>query len=316
MNNMTDIRQGKEGRNGGAKSFSRAVKDEIFRAGEYDMCCVKAEFLGLLIFGAQVVQKDKIKISTDNSSVLGAFVSIARSLGMEAVVHQSSERNVKYTAVFNDTVKVAQILYDLSLFNETGDISYRLSEHILKKICCKRAFLRGAFLGAGTISDPNKNYNLEFVTPGGKLCDDMNVLLASLGFEFKKIIRRNKCVMYVKNSDQIADLLSFLGAYKSQMELLNIKIEKEIRNNFNRTANGETSNINKTIIASVEQIQAIQKVDKLIGLDNLPDDLREIAFLRLKYKDLSLSELGELLNPPLTKSGVNHRMRKIMNYAN
>lgn len=316
MKNVTDIRRDIARQNGIAKSFSRAVKDEIFRVDEYDMCCVKAEFLGLLLFGAQVVKKDMIKISTDNCSVLGAFVSLARSLGIEAEVHQSSERNVKYTAIFCDTVKVAQILYDLRLFNKVGDITYCLSEHIVKKICCKRAFLRGAFLGAGTISDPNKNYNLEFVTPSEKVCDDMNVLLASLGFGFKKIIRRNKCVMYVKNSDQIADLLSFLGAYKSQMELLNIKIEKEIRNNFNRTANGETSNINKTIIASVEQIQAIQKVDKMIGLDNLPDDLREIAFLRLKNKDLSLSELGELLNPPLTKSGVNHRMKKIMSYAN
>lgn len=297
------------------KSFSRMVKEEIFRIDEENMCCIKAEFSGILLFGAQKIKKDGISLITENPSVLGAFVSLARSLGLEFEVHQNTEKSIKYTAKISDTVLVAQILYDLNLLDEgTGEVCCRLSAQTLQKLCCRRAFLRGAFLGAGVLSDPNKNYNLEIVTHCEQLCDELLGLLKSLDFEFKKVFRRNKYVLYLKNSEQIADLLSFLGAYKSQMELINIKIEKEIRNDVNRAANSETSNLIKTINASVEQIQAIQKIDKMIGLESLPDDLREIALLRLENKDLSLSELGGLLNPPLTKSGVNHRMKKIMAY--
>lgn len=325
MENNLDNRQGSDSVTGSGvksefnsdtKSFSRMVKEEIFRAGADDMCCVKAEFSGLLLFGTQWIQKDGIKITTENPDVVGCFAELARMLGLEAEVRQNTEKSVKYTAQISDTVKVAQLLYDLNLLDETdGCIKYHVSRDITQKMCCKRAFVRGAFMGAGTISDPSKNYNMEIITPRKQLCEETAELMRSLDFECKVITRKNKYVIYIKNSDRIADILSFLGAYKSQMELLNIKIEKEIRNDLNRTANSETSNLIKTINASVEQIQAIQKIDKLIGLDSLPDELREIALLRLKNKDLSLSELGGLLNPPLTKSGVNHRMKKILNYV-
>lgn len=298
------------------KSFSRMVKEEIFRADIGDMCCVMAEFSGLLLFGTQWIHKDGVKITTENPDVMGCFAELARMLGIEAEVRQNTEKSVKYTAEITDTVKVAQLLYDLNLLDENeGGIKYHVSRDITQKMCCRRAFIRGAFMGAGTISDPNKNYNMEIVSPRKQLCEETAELMRSLEFDCKIINRKNKYVIYVKNSDRIADILSFLGAYKSQMELLNIKIEKEIRNDLNRTANSETSNLLKTINASVEQIQAIHRIDKLVGLDSLPDDLREIALLRLENKDLSLSELGELLNPPLTKSGVNHRMKKIMNYV-
>lgn len=300
--------------NSDIKSFSRMVKQELFRIDSGDMCCSAAEFSGLLLFGTQCIKKDEIKITTENSDVIGCFANLSRALGLEASIRQNNEKSVKYTAKIVDTVKVAQLLYDLDLIDNNGEIKYHVSREIVKKSCCIRAFIRGAFMGAGAISDPNKNYNMEIVSHRKALCDETAELLRELNFDCKIIPRKNKYVIYIKNSDRIADILSFLGAYKSQMELLNIKIEKEIRNDLNRTANSETSNLIKTINASVEQIQAIQRIDKLMGLDNLPEDLREIALLRLENKDLSLSELGKLLNPPLTKSGVNHRMKKILNY--
>lgn len=297
------------------KSFSRLVKQEIFRSEISDNCCVRAEFLGLILFGAQTVEKNLIRFVTENPDVMGRFVELARWMGVEAVIRQTNDKSLRYFIELTDTVKIAQLLYDLSILDSSGEIIFHIVPEKVKKTCCKRAFLRGALMGAGVVSDPNKNYNLEIVTPNSKLCDELIYMLSSINFDFHKIVRKNKYVAYIKNSEQISDILSLLGAYKSQMELLNIKIEKEIRNDVNRTANSETSNIIKIINASVDQIQAIQKIEKRIGLNNLPEDLREIALLRLENKELSLSELGKLLNPPLTKSGVNHRMKKILKYS-
>lgn len=296
------------------KSFSRDVKEELYKIELTDRCCIGARFAGLILFGANKISKNEIRLVTDNPDVLGSFVELSRLLGVEATVKQKNETGAKYTAVISDSVMVAQILYDLNILDDSGKIVYCMDK--IKKPCCKREVLRGAFLGAGAVSDPEKNYNLEYVTSDGLLCESIVKLFAELGFEFHYIMRKNKYVAYVKNSEVIADVLSFLGAYRAQMALINIKIEKEVRNDVNRSANIETSNLSRTINASVEQIQAIYKIRDTVGLDSLPDDLREIALLRLGHKDLSLTELGQLLNPPLTKSGVNHRMKKILKYAN
>ncbi len=189
---------------------------------------------------------------------------------------------------------------------------YRIPPELVEEECCKRAFIKGAFLGGGTVINPQKNYNLEISTPYSELAKDMAELLESVGFSFKTIQRKSKEVLYLKNSEAISDFLSYIGAFRAQMELLNVKIEKEIRNEFNRAANSETANLEKTINASVQQIKAIEEIQRRIGLENLPDDLREVAKLRLSNKDASLSELGAMMNPPLTKSGINHRLKKLM----
>ena len=232
---------------------------------------------------------------------------------MEPEVHQSAEKNVRYLAENRDGVMILQMLHDLHLIDPaTGVIRYRIASELTELECCRRALIKGAFLSGGTVIDPKKNYNLELVTPYLGLSRDMQKLLQEAGFDFKWTRRKSKYVLYLKNSEGIADFLSYLGAFKAQMELLNIKIEKEIRNDFNRAANSETANLEKTINASVQQVRAIEEVQRTIGLDSLPEDLREIAQLRLLHKELSLSELGALMNPPLTKSGVNHRLKKLM----
>ncbi|MBQ2613736.1 MAG: DNA-binding protein WhiA [Clostridia bacterium] len=188
---------------------------------------------------------------------------------------------------------------------------FRIPKELIVRDCCQRALVRGAFLSGGTVIDPRKNYNLELVTPYAALSGDLLNLLREIGFPFKQVVRKGKYVLYLKNSESISDFLSYMGAFQAQMELLNIKIEKEIRNDFNRAANSETANIEKTINAAVMQIQAIDR----LPLEELPDELREVAMLRLKHKDKSLSELGKLMNPPLSKSGVNHRMKKLLQMA-
>ena len=201
------------------------------------------------------------------------------------------------------------------LFSAAGEQEINadhIEEALVSKDCCRRAFLKGAFLSGGTVIDPRKNYNLELITPCLSLHEELKHLLKEAGFAFKSVTRKNKYVLYLKNSEAISDFLSYMGAFQAQMELLNVKIEKEIRNDFNRAANGETANIEKAINAAISQIQAIVKLDETVGLDNIPEELREVALLRLKHKDLSLSELGKLMQPPLSKSGVNHRMKKLM----
>lgn len=198
------------------------------------------------------------------------------------------------------------------LFGANEGADGHIDPTLIRKECCRRSLMRGIFLSCGTVIDPKKNYNLELVTPTVALCEELHTLLKKEGFPFKAVIRKSKCVLYLKNSEAISDFLMYMGAYQSQMELLNIKIEKEIRNDFNRTANSETANLEKTINAAVSQIQAIDTIQKTVGLDSLPEDLKEIALLRLRYKDMSLSELGAQMQPPLSKSGVNHRLKKLM----
>ena len=295
------------------KSFSRKVKREIYRVEVPDMCCTKARFKGLMLLGAAVISKTEIRLQSDNPDVIGSFAELSRKLGIESYISRNGDKNGKYSAAISDSVKVAQLLYDLKMLNSDGGIIHRVGE--LEKLCCKREFLRGAFLGAGAVSDPNKNYALEISAPTEALCGDILSLFKDFNFTLQQTSRKKKHVAYVKNSEVIEDILALLGACSSQMELINIKIEKEIRNDANRNANGETSNLSRTINASVEQIRAIHKIRDTIGLDSLPEDLREIARLRLEYKDSSLTELGKRLNPPLTKSGVNHRLKKIINIA-
>ena len=294
------------------KSFSQTTKEELYKAENSSVCCNFAQFAGMLLLGGHINQK-QIRFVTENQDVLGSYVNISRHLSLEPVVKQISDDSVRYVAEITDQVQILQLLTDLNLINPTtGLIQYRIYTDMIKKECCKRAFVKGAFLGGGTVIDPRKNYNMEFVTSHYHLSRDLRVLLEEAGFLFKSVLRKSNYVLYMKSSEVISDMLTYMGAFKSQMELINVKIEKEIRNDFNRTANSETANLEKTINASVEQIKAIEKVQKMIGLDNLSDELREIALLRLEHKDLSMSELGNLLCPPLSKSGVNHRLKKLM----
>ncbi|MGL5694944.1 MAG: DNA-binding protein WhiA, partial [Peptostreptococcaceae bacterium] len=178
------------------------------------------------------------------------------------------------------------------------------------------AFLRGAFLGGGSISDPEKNYHMEFVTNNEDFANSLKDLINSLGFNSKIVSRKNNYVVYLKESEQISDLLSIIGAHHALLSLQNTKILKEMRNNVNRIVNCETANLSKTVNAAVRQVENIRFIQQTIGINSLPENLQEIAVIREEYEDMTLKELGEMLNPPIGKSGVNHRLRKIEEIAN
>ena len=194
-------------------------------------------------------------------------------------------------------------------------LDYSIPKNIVKNEECKRAYIKGAFLGGGSISNPEKTYHLEFVTHDDEYAEDLSKLINQYGLNSKVIQRKSSFVIYLKEGEQIVDLLNIIGAHSSLLELENVRIMKEMRNNVNRLVNCETANLSKTVNAAVRQVESIKLIQNELGLARLPKNLREIAELRLSYPDESLKELGEMLNPPVGKSGVNHRLRRIEKIA-
>lgn len=184
-----------------------------------------------------------------------------------------------------------------------------------KKDCCARAFLRGAFLAAGTVSDPAKSYHLEITCPGEREAMLLLTLMERCGMEPKEMVRKGTQVVYIKEGQQVRDLLAMMGATVAMMDLENARILKGVRGNVNRRVNCETSNINKAVAAGMKQIRAIRALEAAGELDTLSDGLYDIAQARLAHPDATLEELGQTLVPPVSKSGVNHRLRKLCEMA-
>ena len=202
-----------------------------------------------------------------------------------------------------------------ALSTKIGDLNEAVSPLLVKNSCCRRAFLRGAFLSIGSISDPNKGYHLEFVCTIPEQAEQIKELMGEFDI-IGKIVRRTKYfVVYVKEGSAIVDLLNVFEAHKALMEFENLRILKEMRNSINRKVNCEAANINKTVNAAAKQIEDIIFLRDYYGLENLPEPLRQTAGVRLEYPDSSLKELGELMDPPVGKSGVNHRLRKLCELA-
>lgn len=176
-------------------------------------------------------------------------------------------------------------------------------------------FTAGAFLACGSVNDPSKEYHLEFACPEQKLAEQLSVLLSDIGVTAKTVLRRGQHIVYIKGSESIEDTLTFIGAQQCTLELMNMKIYKDIRNKANRIANCDAANIDKVVKAALKQIEDIKLIDKVVGLENLSDELREVAILRLDNIDMSLQEIGETLSEPISRSGVNHRFKKLAKIA-
>nr|MBP8869759.1 DNA-binding protein WhiA [Enterocloster sp.] len=200
------------------------------------------------------------------------------------------------------------------LLDSYGEIAEDLSlihNVLVQNVCCKRAFIRGAFLSAGSISDPEKFYHFEITCASMRKAKQLQGLMASFDIEARIVLRKRYFVVYVKEGSQIAELLQIMEAPVALMELENIRIVKEMRNSVNRQVNCETANINKTVSAAVKQMEDIRYIQDTIGLESLPENLQEMARVRLERPEATLKELGEALEPPVGKSGVNHRLRKL-----
>ena len=307
-------------------TFSGKVKEELSRQWNGEKHCQIAEIAAIISMCGKVTidSRDRyaVKVRTENISVARkCFTLLEKTFNIEAeslVTINKSKGNTTYTVVVKQHEDAMKLLQAARLVDGAGEISEEFSTSrnmIVHKSCCKRAFLRGAFLAGGSISDPEKSYHIEMVCASKAKAEQIQKLINSFGLDAKVILRKNSYVVYLKEGSQIVDLLNIMEAPIALMEMENVRILKEMRNSVNRKVNCETANINKTVSAAAKQAEDIRLIQKEIGLNKLPEGLQEIAELRLTYPDASLKELGEMMTEPLGKSGVNHRLRKLSELA-
>lgn len=299
-------------------SFSTTVKDELCRIELHEECCMKSEILGVILTGNLFSQEKTMrntKVVTENAAFARRIYSIFRriyGIAPEVAIRRSSKlkKHVSYSLILAPNQGINKILYEfgISAFSEG---QYIPTANTLKKVCCRKSFLRAAFLSGGSISDPEKTYHLEIATHNEMSAEIIRDLLSDYDINTKIITRKGSYVAYIKEGEQIVDFLNIIGAHGALMEFENVRILKDMRNSVNRIVNCETANLEKTVNASIRQNDNIKYIQSTIGISSLPENLVEIANLRLEYSEASLKELGEMLHPRLGKSGVNHRLRKL-----
>ena len=307
-------------------SFSSKVKGEICRYVDITKSEALAQISAIMKVSGTIGFSGKgitFRITTENPGSARLIFTLLKdnfNIHSKLMVKKSNslKKNNIYMVVIDEEMGVRNLLKETGILREIDgvmSINYRIEDEMVKDDEERRAYIRGAFIGGGSISNPEKTYHLEFVTHSEEYAVDLSKLINSYGLNSKVIQRKNSYIIYIKEGEQIVDLLNIIGAHSCLLELENIRIMKEMRNNVNRLVNCETANLSKTVNAAVRQVESIKLIQSQIGLQRLPKNLREIAELRLNYPDESLKELGEMLDPPVGKSGVNPRLRKIEKIA-
>ena len=305
-------------------SFSSEVKEELSEQIASGRHCRLAETAAILSLCGKIVitENDRycVKIQTENLAVARKYFTLLRkTFNIRAEVSVRKSREVRfYSVIVSKDPEARRLLGETCLLDEDGNISECMSpmhHRLLRQNCCRRAFIRGAFLAVGSVSDPKKSYHFEIVCTAPEKARQLQELLASYDVDAKVVLRKRHYVVYIKEGSQIVELLGLMGAHISLMQLENVRIVKEMRNSVNRKVNCETANLNKTVSAAVRQAEDIRYIQEKIGLDKLPMDLEETARLRLEHTEASLKELGDMLSPKVGKSGVNHRLRKLSQIA-
>ena len=308
-------------------SFSSKVKKELAGHVSNAVHCRIAELAALIsMCGSVMIDEENhyaIRIRTETEPTAEKIRTLLWKtfhINTEITVRDNAYSRVgkTYTLTVKDNQEAIKILQATKLINDAGDIeeNFSLTNNIvIKKDCCKRAFIRGAFMAAGSISNPNKSYHFEIKCSCEKKAEQLINLLKKYDIEGKMVARKGNYVVYLKEGEGIVDVLNVMEAHVSLMEMENVRILKGMSNYYNRQVNCETANIKKTVATSVRQIEDIKYIMKTKGINYLPPKLQEIALVRIDNPDASLQELGQRLEPPLGKSGVNHRLRKICQIA-
>ncbi|MDR2889930.1 MAG: DNA-binding protein WhiA [Lachnospiraceae bacterium] len=289
-------------------SFSTKVKEELSACIPLGRHCQLAELAAMISLCGRVVLENEtasIHLQTENRAIIRKYFTLLK----KAFIINTDVCNE------SDTIRVLEAIKAYNGVEPIHDLRGGVNSLLVSRNCCKRAYLRGAFTCAGSMSDPKKGYHLELVCNHLGQAEQLKEIIRSFGLEARTIVRKKYYVVYLKESAGIVDLLNIMGAHHSLMDLENLRIEKEVRNSVNRQVNCEAANITKTVTAASRQIEDIMILRERYGFNNLPDNLRAMAEMRLEYPESSLKELGELLDPPVGKSGVNHRLRKLSELA-
>ena len=293
-------------------SFSSQVKDELIKIEQENACCKKSLLYGMALF-SKSFSFYSVVFQSKSEEIAELFASLLAELCSVKAKLSASPSGKLFTVSVRKSVNAARIM---SYFgHEKGETSLKIN--FSNFICddCQKAFIRGAFLACGAVSSPEKDYHLEFSVPYMNLSKSLMTTLRETELSPKLTNRKGYNIIYFKDSEEIEDCLYIMGAGKSMFDMMNVKIVKEIRNSANRRANCETANIEKTVMAASPQLTAILKIQDKQGLDSLPDGLRQMAEVRLENPLASLGELAEMLDPPISKSGVNHRLSRLVKIA-
>lgn len=293
-------------------SFSSQVKEELVKQISSARHCQIAEIAGIIGVCGEVktsdTQKTELVLRTENVFVARKYFTLLEktfNISVAINIHENpyQTKGKVYNMYISDHEDAARVL--------------KAAYHgaVIQKKCCKRAFLRGCFLASGSISSPEKFYHLEISSSTEDFAERVREVFCDFGIDAKIVVRKKQYVVYIKEGEQIVDSLALMEANQALMEFENIRIIKEMRNDINRRVNCETANLNKTVNAALKQTEDIKYIEKTMGFASLTPALSQMAEARLQYPEASLSELGSLMDPPIGKSGVNHRLRKLSEIA-
>ncbi|MDI3480533.1 MAG: cell division protein WhiA [Tepidanaerobacteraceae bacterium] len=307
-------------------SFSYEVKEELARLAS-NPCCQRAELAALVRMAGSIKiaggpGKATLQVQTEHASTARKVFKLLKKRVKSRVEVATSKNNffknhIMYIISVN-LEEARDLLKDIGILSENEkrmSLKSSISPMLIKRRCCRRAYLRGAFLGGGSISDPKGPYHMEFVTTGKRHASALSRIISSFGLKAGLMERKNSHMVYLKDGNNIAELLGIMGAHNSLLKFEDIRVMKEMRNSVNRAVNCETANLNKTIEAALRQIKCIKFLKQQKLFDNLPPNLKQVAELRLKFPDLCLKELGQMMSPVLGKSGVSYRLKKIEDIA-
>ncbi len=296
-------------------SFSKDVKEELSRQFSSARHCRLAEAAAILSSEGRILHTQKghlLKLQTENLVVARKYFTLIKKTfninnDVSVKTNISAKDSRVYSLIIRDPKAADLILQATKLSRDL----LKADPVITQNACCKRAFIRGAFIASGSMSDPKKAYHFEIVADGEEKAGQLRDLIQAFSVDAKIVMRKKNYVVYVKEGSQIVDLLNVMEAHVALMDLENVRILKEMRNSINRQVNCEAANISKTVAAASKQIEDIIYIRDNVGLGDLADGLEDIARLRIEYPEASLKELGAMLLPPIGKSGVNHRLRKL-----
>ena len=309
-------------------SFASEVKNELSRVWPEKKCCQLAEIAGFLRVSGSIRLagggKFRIVITTDNPAVARHYKKLIKDyFQVDTELELGEGTNLKkgriYMLTIGPEMRSEQILREtgILLVREGNNyISDGIYDDLIRTKCCRKSYLRGVFMGSGSVSDPEKAYHLEILCASGRLADDLRKMINTfVDLSAKTVSRRNGYAVYMKNSDYICDTLAIMGAHTQMLAFENVKIKKELVNETVRITNCDNANADRTINAAQKQIEWIRKIEEKKGLTSLPEKLREVAELRLENPEASLTQLAEMTDPPMKKSGLNNRFKKIEEIA-
>nr|WP_325219322.1 DNA-binding protein WhiA [uncultured Oscillibacter sp.] len=297
-------------------SFSFETKNELCRLPVQRRCCAQAEAYGILLY-CHTFSSSEVRIITENPNFAARLPRLfqrAFDLRFDRQPDPNREEAGKMVFQITEREKLDHII-DLLGYDPRQSLALHINFAMVEEECCRASFLRGCFFAGGSITDPSKRYHLELTGSHLQASRELEVLLRESGYPPKSVTRNGSVVTYFKQSDQIEDFLTLIGAPVAAMHIMSTKLEKGIRNSVNRRLNCDSANLDKAVEAAQSQGAAIRRLEAAGRLKDLPDKLRETAALRLEYPELSLSELAETFDPPVTKSCLNHRLRKLVELA-